>query len=62
MRRTYECRAKLSWCTLCITANVEYDKIQTVAEMEQELKEYAAQEFTVGKYKFTAKDIKLKRI
>ena len=62
-KRTYECRAKLTnGLALCLTSEVKFDKSMKIKEVEAELREDAAREFSKGSFVFSAKDIKLKRV
>lgn len=61
--RTYECSAKATKnITLSITSTVEFDESMKIKDVESELREDAAKEFTKDRFKFSAKDIKIKRV
>ena len=62
--RQYACRAKLGkGMVICNTVSATYDPSTTkIKDLEQEIKEEVARYLTKGSYKFSAEDIKIKKI
>jgi hypothetical protein len=62
--RQYECRATIrNSIVICNTVSATYDPSTTkIKDLEQEIKEEVARHFTKGSYKFSAEDIKIKKI
>ena len=62
--RQYECKATLcKGMVICNTVSATYDPSETkIKDLEQEIKEEVARYLTKGSYKFSAEDIKIKKI
>ena len=62
--RKYACRAIIrNSIVICNTVSATYDPSTTkIKDLEQEIKEEVARHLTKGSYKFSAEDIKIKKI
>ena len=62
--RQYECKATLcKGMVICNTVSATYDPATTkIKDLEQEIKEEVARYLTKGSYKFSAENIRIKKI